>query len=65
MLMGHGFAFSIGRHCCRPCPTSATALTPRTAPDRAQLIVTSFVSGMGLGTFFFGPLSDRFGPARG
>lgn len=29
--------------------------------NRAQLIVTSFVLGMGLGTFFTGPLSDRFG----
>ncbi|MCG7623240.1 MULTISPECIES: multidrug effflux MFS transporter [unclassified Epibacterium] len=29
--------------------------------NRAQLIVTSFVMGMGLGTFFTGPLSDAFG----
>ncbi|MEP2530503.1 multidrug effflux MFS transporter [Shimia sp.] len=29
--------------------------------NRAQLILTSFVLGMGLGTFFTGPLSDRFG----
>jgi len=41
-------------------PDIATALTPD-APDRAQLIVTSFVLGLGLGTFFSGPLSDRFG----
>lgn len=31
------------------------------APNRAQLVVTSFVLGMGLGTLFTGPLSDRFG----
>ncbi|MDK3072863.1 MFS transporter [Sedimentitalea sp. JM2-8] len=30
-------------------------------PNRAQLILTSFVLGMGLGTFFTGPLSDAFG----
>ena len=29
--------------------------------NQAQLIVTSFVMGMGLGTFFTGPLSDAFG----
>ena len=29
--------------------------------NRAQLIVTSFVLGMGLGTFVSGPLSDTFG----
>ncbi|SEO29275.1 MFS transporter, DHA1 family, bicyclomycin/chloramphenicol resistance protein [Salinihabitans flavidus] len=29
--------------------------------NRAQLILTSFVLGMGVGTFFTGPLSDRFG----
>lgn len=29
--------------------------------NNAQLIVTSFVLGMGLGTFFTGPLSDTFG----
>lgn len=29
--------------------------------NRAQLIITSFVLGMGVGTFFTGPLSDRFG----
>lgn len=31
------------------------------APNRAQLILTSFVMGMGLGTFIAGPLSDSFG----
>ncbi|PIE12742.1 MAG: multidrug MFS transporter [Rhodobacterales bacterium] len=30
-------------------------------PNRAQLILTSFVIGMGLGTFVAGPLSDTFG----
>ena len=29
--------------------------------NRAQLVLTSFVLGMGLGTFFTGPLSDTFG----
>ena len=31
------------------------------SPNRAQLVITSFVLGMGLGTFFAGPLSDSFG----
>ncbi|MCF6443284.1 multidrug effflux MFS transporter [Nereida sp. MMG025] len=31
------------------------------APNRAQLVITSFVLGLGLGTFLVGPLSDRFG----
>jgi len=29
--------------------------------NRAQLVLTSFVVGMGFGTFFTGPLSDTFG----
>ncbi|WP_170752858.1 multidrug effflux MFS transporter [Ruegeria lacuscaerulensis] len=29
--------------------------------NKAQLILTSFVLGMGIGTFFTGPLSDAFG----
>lgn len=29
--------------------------------NRAQLILTAFVLGMGIGTFFTGPLSDTFG----
>lgn len=29
--------------------------------NRAQLVLTSFVLGMGVGTLFTGPLSDRFG----
>lgn len=40
------------------------AIGAELSPDelnRAQLILTSFVLGMGLGTFFTGPLSDTFG----
>lgn len=32
--------------------------------NRAQLVLTSFVLGMGIGTFFTGPLSDAFGRKR-
>ncbi|KUP92563.1 multidrug effflux MFS transporter [Tritonibacter horizontis] len=41
-------------------PEIGAALSP-TDINRAQLIVTSFVIGMGVGTFFTGPLSDAFG----
>ena len=41
-------------------PEIAAALSPD-APNRAQLVITSFVFGMGLGTLFVGPLSDAFG----
>ena len=41
-------------------PEIGEALTP-TDLNRAQLVVTSFVLGMGIGTFFTGPLSDSFG----
>lgn len=41
-------------------PEIARDLTPET-PNQAQLIVTSFVLGMGVGTLFTGPLSDAFG----
>lgn len=44
-------------------PDIATALSPA-APNAAQLVVTSFVLGMGLGTLFAGPLSDAFGRKR-
>ena len=37
-----------------------TELSP-TDLNRAQLLITSFVLGMGIGTFFVGPLSDAFG----
>jgi len=33
-------------------------------PTRAALVLTSFVFGMGLGTFFCGPLSDAYGRRR-
>ncbi|MDC0737131.1 multidrug effflux MFS transporter [Cognatishimia sp. SS12] len=35
-------------------------LTPD-APEKATLVVTIFVLGLGVGTFFAGPLSDAFG----
>lgn len=41
-------------------PQIAADLTPD-APNAAQLILTSFVLGMGIGTLFAGPLSDALG----
>ena len=41
-------------------PEIARELSPENA-NRAQLVLTSFVLGMGVGTFFTGPLSDMFG----
>jgi len=41
-------------------PSIARELAPD-APNRAQLIITSFVFGMGVGTFLTGPLSDALG----
>ena len=41
-------------------PQIAAELTPAD-PNRAQLILTSFVLGMGLGTFLAGPISDALG----
>lgn len=41
-------------------PQIASALSPD-APNRAQLVITSFVFGMGVGTLFVGPLSDAYG----
>ena len=41
-------------------PEIADELSPELA-HRAPLILTSFVLGMGLGTFFSGPISDAFG----
>lgn len=44
-------------------PDIAATLSPG-APNAAQLVVTSFVLGMGIGTLFAGPLSDTFGRKR-
>jgi len=41
-------------------PEIADALTPK-EPNQAQLIITIFVLGMGIGTMFSGPLSDAYG----
>lgn len=41
-------------------PDIGAELSPE-QPNRAGLILTSFVFGMGVGTFFAGPLSDAFG----
>ncbi|SDI03192.1 MFS transporter [Lutimaribacter saemankumensis] len=41
-------------------PQIARELTPD-APNHVQMIVTSFVIGMGIATFFVGPLSDALG----
>ncbi|WP_343080091.1 multidrug effflux MFS transporter [Ostreiculturibacter nitratireducens] len=41
-------------------PQIAAELTPD-AVNRAQLILTAFVLGMGVGTFFAGPISDATG----
>lgn len=41
-------------------PEIARELTPED-PTRAPLIMTAFVLGMGIGTFFTGPLSDAYG----
>jgi DHA1 family bicyclomycin/chloramphenicol resistance-like MFS transporter len=41
-------------------PQIAADLSPAD-PNRAQLVLTSFVLGMGIGTFFAGPISDTLG----
>lgn len=41
-------------------PDIAAELQPG-APNRAALVIHAFVFGMGLGTFFSGPLADAFG----
>lgn len=41
-------------------PEIAASLTPE-APNRAQLVLTAFVLGMGLGTLVAGPISDAIG----
>ena len=64
-LMGMSFAsiaFSIDAM-LPALPDIGKALTPD-ALNRAQLILTSFVLGMGMGTFVTGPLSDAFGRRR-
>ncbi|MBD3787866.1 MAG: multidrug effflux MFS transporter [Sphingomonadales bacterium] len=44
-------------------PQIAADLSPQDV-NRAQLVLTSFVLGMGLGTFFAGPVSDAIGRRR-
>ena len=44
-------------------PHIAAQLSPE-SPNQAQLILSSFVVGMALGTFVMGPLSDSFGRKR-
>ena len=41
-------------------PEIAAALSPAD-PNKAQLVITAFVLGMGVGTLFAGPLSDSLG----
>lgn len=41
-------------------PQIAAALTPQ-EPNHAQLVITAFVFGMGLGTLVLGPISDSLG----
>ncbi len=41
-------------------PQIGEALTPDT-PNRVQLVISAFVLGLGMGTFFTGALSDAFG----
>lgn len=58
-------AFSIGSM-LPALPQIAAELTPDDV-NRAQLILTSFMAGMGIGTLFAGPISDAIGrkPAMG
>ncbi len=44
-------------------PEIAALLTPDDV-NRAQLVLTSFMTGMGVGTFFSGPISDAIGRKR-
>ena len=58
MLMAT-IAFSIDA--MLPALTTMGATLSPAAPDRAALVITAFVGGMGVGTLFTGPLSDAFG----
>ena len=58
-LMGGAVAYAIDAM-LPALPEIGQELSPHDM-NRAQLIVTSFVFGMGLGTFLVGPLSDAFG----
>ncbi|MEO3414332.1 multidrug effflux MFS transporter [Roseovarius sp. CAU 1744] len=58
-MMGGVVAFSIDAM-LPALPQIAAELSPG-ALNRAQLVVTTFVLGMGLGTFLVGPLSDAYG----
>ena len=44
-------------------PDIAQALTPENV-NRAQLVLTVFMAGMGIGTLFAGPISDSIGRKR-
>lgn len=44
-------------------PAIGTELSPD-APNQAQLVIGSFVLGLGVGTFFVGALSDAYGRKR-
>jgi DHA1 family bicyclomycin/chloramphenicol resistance-like MFS transporter len=44
-------------------PEIARELSPAD-PNKAQLVLTAFVLGMGVGTFFSGPISDTLGRKR-
>jgi MFS transporter, DHA1 family, multidrug resistance protein len=44
-------------------PRIAADLSPE-HPNSAQMVVTAFVFGLGLGTLVMGPLSDAFGRKR-
>ena len=41
-------------------PEISAAMSP-TSPNKTQLVISSFVIGMGIATLFTGPLSDSFG----
>ncbi|MEO9845956.1 MAG: MFS transporter [Roseobacter sp.] len=58
-MMFATIAFSIDA--MLPALETIEADLPPEDASRAPLIITSFVFGMGLGTFFSGPLSDAFG----